>query len=118
MRWFILFLVSSTLYADLPVMYINGQKLSNESTKRIMILMKQQVEQKTTVEAKQESNASYIVGSMDKPVKKFIIEVYQETSVDVEQKQQQIAKLMAQLQQLQETKVKVDPKIKVLVKEE
>ena len=55
-------------------------------------------------------------GSMVKPIKTITIDVYQETNVEVEQKQRQIAQLIAQLKQLQESKVTVDPKVKVIVR--
>lgn len=55
-------------------------------------------------------------GSMKKPVKTITIDIYQETDVNVEQRQKQIAQLIAQLKQLQETKVTVDPKYKVIVR--
>ena len=55
-------------------------------------------------------------GSMVKPYKTITLDIYQETDVNVEQQQIIIAKLLAQLKALQEAKVTVNPKFKVIVR--
>ena len=55
-------------------------------------------------------------GSMTVPVKTVTVDVYQETSVEIEQIQQQIAVLMAKIKQLQQMQVKVKPRYKVVVR--
>jgi len=76
-----------------------------QSTKQVQVAVQEQV---------QVTKQTY--GSMKKPYKTIIIDVYHETDVSVEQKQRQIAMLIAQLKQLQESNVKVNPKLKVVVR--
>ena len=62
------------------------------------------------------TNTKRTYGSMKKPIKTLTVEIYQETTVEVEQIQAQIAVLMARLKQLQKMQVKVKPNYKVVVK--
>jgi len=112
---------------------INGVKASASEEKALKELMganfklkpakvetktvqKQAVETVQVVKQEQVSVTKKTYGSMKKPLKTITIDVYAETDVEVEQRQKQIAKLIAQLKQLQESKVKVDPKVKVVVR--
>jgi len=82
------------------------------------LVVKQQASQTVAVKQSQQQvqvvNRTY--GSMKKPYKTITVDIYQETDVRVEQRQAQIAKLIAQLKQLQESKVTVEPKFKVIVR--
>ena len=64
----------------------------------------------------QRSVKSYTQGSMKTPYKTITLDIYQETDVNIEQRQAQIALLIAKLKQLQETKVTVKPKFKVVLR--
>jgi len=100
------------------------EKRLSDSEKNIAKLMKERVVTKQVQAVKQVQVAvqeqvsvtKKTYGSMKKPYKTITIDVYQETDVKVEQRQKQIAALIAQLKQLQESKVEVEPKIKVVVR--
>lgn len=72
------------------------------------------IKSETKMTSKVETKASF--GSMVKPYKTITLDIYQETDVNVEQQQIIIARLLAQLKALQEAKVTVNPKFKVIVR--
>ena len=83
----------------------------------VQVKQVQKSDSKTVVYQAQSITTKKTYGSMKKPMKTITIDVYQEVDVELEQKQKQIAMLIAKLRQLQESKVKVNPKLKVVVRE-
>ena len=131
MKYLIILLLVSTAYAgDSDITFVRDSQIAFLQKHMKKCVHKKTVAAKQTTTVKQSTSVKQSVvtssvqekvtrqtyGSMKVPYKTITIDVYQETDVKVEQRQQQIAALIAQLKQLQESKVTVTPKFKFKVR--